>query len=145
MRYMKRNIKIRYLFYGLNIFIPLLFGLFLYLKFRREAYVSQIINKYITFPVISFSFFPRWLIPFFRNFASDILWAYSLGFAVQPIIGYSRKNLLFTFLLCVCFEILLEVLQKIDVFHGTFDLLDIIFEAISVCLSLIIIKNFEEV
>lgn len=141
---MRENSSQRYFFYGLNAVIPLVLGLFLYLTLRADAYVSIILSKYISLPSFPYSTFPNWAVVFLRNFASDILWAYSLGFAVMFVLGHSRKNLLCGFFLCIGFEVLLEVFQKAGVFLGTFDFLDILLEAISICLALFIINTFEE-
>lgn len=141
---MNRYTRTRYLFYGFNIAIPLLCGLYLYLALRPDAYVSIFISKFIPLPIFPSSSFQRGIVAVLQNFASDMLWAYSLGFAVMLVLGYSRKNLFSAALLCVGFEVLLEVLQKAGLFHGTFDFLDILLEAITVCLALIHIKMFEE-
>ena len=136
--------RTRILFYGLNIALPLFFGLYLYLTLRADAYISLFICKFIPLPDFPFVSFPEWAIAFLRNFASDMLWAYSLGFSVMLIMGYSQRKTLFALCLCVGFEVLMEVLQKIGVFHGTFDFLDILLEAISICLALFFINKFEE-
>ena len=141
---MKWKVKTRYLFYGVNIVVPLLIGLLLYITFRRDAYVSILISKYLNLPALSRSILPKWLVSFFRNYASDILWAYSLGFAVMLTLGYNRRNLVFSFFVCICFEAFLEVLQKVEVLHGTFDYFDILLEAVFICLALFNIKKHEE-
>ncbi len=141
---MKDNAVPRHVFYGLNIFIPLLFGAFLYLTLRSDSFLSVFINRYIAFPSFSYSAFPRWLITFLRNFACDILWAYSLSFAVMHILDYCRKNLRHAFILCVCFICLVEAFQKAGIFHGTFDYLDILLEVCSVFIALQLIKKYEE-
>ncbi len=141
---MKGKAKFRYLFYGVNIVIPLLIGLLLYVTFRRDAYVSILISKYLNLPALSNSTLPEWLISFFRSFASDILWAYSLGFAVMLTLGYNRRNLVCSFFVCIFFEAFLEVLQKVGILHGTFDDLDILLEAVFICLALFNIKKHEE-
>ena len=60
------------------------------------------------------------------------------------VLGYSRKKLLLAAFLCVGFEGLLEVFQKTGLFHGTFDVLDILNEAGIICLALYFIKKYEE-
>lgn len=141
---MKERSSHQHLFYGLNIAIPLILGLFLYLTLRADAYVSIVLSKFISLPAIPYTFFPNWAVAFLRNFAADILWAYALGFAVLFVLGYSPKNLLCGLFLCIGFVVLLEVLQIAGVFHGTFDSFDILLETISVCLALFFIKEYEE-
>lgn len=61
------------------------------------------------------------------------------------VLGYSRKKLLLAAFLCVGFEVLLEFFQKTGLFHGTFDVFDILIEAVAICLALSLIKKYEEV
>lgn len=142
---MNRSTRIRYLFYGLNIAIPLLLGLYIYLALRADTYISIIINGFLSLPILPPSIFPRVILAFLRNYASDMLWAYSLGYAVMFVLGYSRKKLLLAAFLCVGFEVLLEFFQKTGLFHGTFDVFDILIEAVAICLALSLIKKYEEV
>ena len=141
---MKNKLLARYLFYSLNIILPLFFGLFLYLNLRADSYVSVLLNIFIPFPVLSFSVFPEWFVSFLRNYVSDVLWAYSLGCAISLVLGYSRKKILYVILLCSGFVSILEILQKTGIFHGTFDFFDILLEICAVCMALIIIFIFEE-
>ncbi len=141
---MNRSTRTRYLFYGLNIAIPLFLGLYIYLALRTDTYISIIINRFLPLPVVPSSYFSRGILAFLRNFASDMLWAYSLGYAVMLVLGYSRKNILLATFLCVGFEVLLEFFQKTGLFHGTFDVFDILIEAAIICLALFLIKKYEE-
>ena len=132
------------LFYGLNIIIPLVLGLIIYLLFRRDSRLFVFISRFCSIPSSLNGSLPLPVEAFFRNFASDMLWAYSLTCSVIFVLGYSHKNMLITFLICVCFEIVIEIMQHTSFFHGTFDVLDIILEMFSTCLALIIIKKYEE-
>ncbi len=141
---MNSAVKQRRFFYWLNICIPLLVGLILYLSFRKDAFISVFWGKYLPLPAPLFKSLPEWLSLFLRNYASDILWAYSLGFAIQLVLGRSKRSRLHTLVVCLCFEVILEVLQRFGVIRGTFDYLDILLEACSICLALLVIKVFEE-
>lgn len=138
------NHRARFFFYGFNILFPLLCGLYLYLTLRSDAYITLFISRFVSLPQFPYAFFSCGAIDFLRNFASDMLWAYSLGYAVVLVVGHSRNNLLFSLSLCMGFEVLVEVLQKTGVFHGTFDFLDILFEALSISLALFLINMYEE-
>ena len=79
-----------------------------------------------------------WLI--FRNYALDMLWGYSLVFAVYLIIDNNTAGwqvLLLTFV----FSTFIEAIQLYQTIPGTFDLLDIIAEGIAEIIAVIIIKN----
>lgn len=136
--------KRRLIFYILNIIIPLVLGLVLYLSFRRDSYIAILVSKYIYLPISPESLIPDGLKAFLRNFVSDILWAYALSFAVVLTIGYSKKRMWFSALICLSFIVTTELFQKIDIFHGTFDVLDILFETLSICLALLFINTYEE-
>lgn len=141
---MKESAVSRYVFYALNVALPLLVGFLLYLTLRKEAYISIFIDRYLAVPAWLCAAFPEWLITFLRNFASDILWAYALCFAVMLILEYGHGHSLFAFIICVCLICLVEAFQKAGIFHGTFDYLDILLEVSSVCIALYFIKNYEE-
>ena len=132
------------MFYTLHIVVPLLAGLYLYLTLRPDAYVSLFVSRFLPLPAPAAPRLPEWLSSFLRNHAADMLWAYALGFAVQSVLGYSRRKLLVSSLLCVCFEILVELSQRFGVLQGTFDPLDAVLEALSVCLAMLVINLFEE-
>ncbi len=141
---MKVSDRRPFLFYFLNIVIPLLIGLFIYLTLRRDAFISVVLNRYVSLPELSYPKLPEWPGLFLRYYASDMLWAYALCFAVQFILGYSRRNQRISFLLCAGLVVLIELLQKYAVIHGTFDLFDIVAETCSVCISLLTVRLYEE-
>lgn len=130
------------LFFGLNTSLPLVLGLLVYLTLGQDSWIAGFLGRF--FPLPAFSGPPGRAAVILRNFAPDILWAYSLGFAVMALLGDSRKNRRLALLLCVCFEGTLEGLQKTGVLPGTFDPLDIALEALSTCLALLMIRIFQE-
>lgn len=140
---MKRTLR-RQFFYISNVFIPLVFGLLLYLIFQKDAFVSIVVN--FLFPSLSL---PAIDIPviferILRNYAADALWSYSLTFAFVFVIGYERKRLHISAIVCFTFEIFMEYLQRIEVLNGTFDFFDILVELISTCVATILIYMYEE-
>lgn len=141
---MKGKTRFHHVFVFLNIAIPLLLGLFLYLMFRRDSYVSLVLGKYISFSDWPEPAWPVWAVAAVRNFSADIMWAYALTFSVLYTLGYSPKHLILTFAVCLGLIIGVELMQKLGVFHGTFDFLDISLETLSVCLALFVIKKHEE-
>ena len=81
-----------------------------------------------------------WLVTLCRNFLPDILWAYSLTFAVALVWLPEEKVILKVLVICISFEIGVELSQKIGLISGTFDWLDIIFEVCATVLGALIIK-----
>jgi len=130
-------------FYLLNIVVPLASGLIIYLSFRPESYLSSFAESAgISIQLNSFK--PGILYLFIKNYFSDILWAYSLTFAVAFVLGYSRRNLVLTVIICLLFSAVLESFQRLGIFNGTFDVLDIAFEGLSTVLSAALITYYEE-
>ena len=125
-----------------NILLPLLAGASLYiisspnvifLKYLKLRIViaSELMNSHI------------WFWPILRNYMPDMLWGYSLVFAVYMIIDNNAASMRMLFYVLV-FSIALELLQLFPMIPGTFDLLDIFVEGVAEMLAVIIIKKYEE-
>ena len=125
-----------------NILLPLLAGASLYiisspnvifLKYLKLRIViaSELMNPHI------------WFWPILRNYIPDMLWGYSLVFAVYMIIDNNAASMRMLIYVLV-FSIFLELLQLLPTVPGTFDLLDILVEGASEMLAVIIIKKYEE-
>ena len=125
-----------------SILLPLLAGASLYiisspnvifLKYLKLRIViaSELINPHI------------WFWPILRNYIPDMLWGYSLVFAVYMIIDNNAASMRMLFYVLV-FSIALELLQLFPMIPGTFDLLDIFVEGVAEMLAVIIIKKYEE-
>lgn len=141
---MSGRLRAQMLFCALHIAAPLLLGLGIYLSFRRDAWVAVLLGKWIWLPEAQDAAWPVWLAAFLRNYACDMLWAYSLTFAVRAVVGFRGWERHFVFGICVLFAAFTELAQRAGFFPGTFDPLDIILEALSICLALFTIKKYEE-
>lgn len=127
-------------FWSLNILIPLFSGLILYLLFRSDTYVSQFIYGIFAIPknaaiLCGDSRFFK----FIRFYACDILWAYSLTFLLSLIIGHKSIQNIIVFIIALSFDGTIEFLQKFDIIPGTFDIIDILLEAVITVFALLII------
>ena len=125
-----------------NILLPLLAGASLYiisspnvifLKYPKLRIViaSELMNPHI------------WFWPILRNFIPDMLWGYSLVFAVYMIIDNNAASMRMLIYVLV-FSTFLELLQLLPTVPGTFDLLDMLVEGVAEILAVIIIKKYEE-
>ena len=132
-------------FFCANIGIPLLLGGLLYWFFRADAFVSVVLRRLLALPAPQAPALPAGLTRLLTYYAADILWAYSLAFAVTPILGQDRRSLRLGRWICIGFEALLELLQRFGVLPGTFDVLDIVLEAAAICLAIRIIHKYTEV
>ena len=134
-------------FWLLNILLPLLLGTAFYLLFRPETHIAVFLRSVIRIgkwdpPASGTVVHPLYLLA--SSFLCDILWAYALTFCVRLILHDAKSHMTLTFLICVCFELLMELLQKTRLLNGTFDTLDILLEASATVLALLIINQKEE-
>lgn len=138
---MKKSISA---FWALNIALPLLLGLLIYYFWRPDATVSHILYRY--FPISGqlpsnlHSRFPL-LSKFTSNFACDMLWTYSLVFSLTAILGTSSRRLCCASVIAIIYGFIFELLQLKSIVPGTFDIVDILFEAISSIAAAIYIKQ----
>lgn len=132
----------RLLFYGLNILLPLLCGLLVYLRFRPRAYVSIFLGQLLSLPPgIRTPEGPAALV---SGFLPDVLWAWALCFAATAALGWQQRERRAALTVCLLFAALTELLQKTGVFPGTFDWMDILAESAAAVLAAVTIHLFEE-
>lgn len=135
-----RNKK-RVSFIVLNIGIPLLIGGLLYYLFSPDVLFVRWLDSFLPIHFhASLESIPLSL-KVLRNYAFDILWAYSLTVAMLcielPFFSSMRNLILFIFVL----EAVMETLQLMPCINGTFDVYDIAAEAIT---GILVIKIFYE-
>ncbi len=109
---------------ALNIVLPLVIGLLIYIFLKHGTYINVLFNYesdiYLT------GFFGNAVI----SWATDILWAYSLSFLLFALSApFKRKYpILITEII---FFIIMEMLQKYSIITGTFDIIDIAAEILA--------------
>ena len=117
-------------FYILNICIPLLIGGVVYYICCPDVYFAEQFDELtgINFHInIEKSVYGIRLL---RFYFFDVLWAYSLTFAVVLVIGHEyRLSVLFGVI--ALFEAAMELLQLIPGVLGSFDIFDILLEAVT--------------
>ena len=115
------NGMIKKIFYGANIIFPILIGVLIY-------YIS------------SLGFVDSNAFVLVRGYVPDMLWAYSLVFALFCFVGNSAV------LIAIPFAILMEGVQLWETVRGTFDVMDIVVEILAEAFAAFIIhKYFVEV
>jgi hypothetical protein len=80
------------------------------------------------------------LVRFNRNYLPDMIWGYTLVFAIYCIVGNNAANLLKVFMLAFLFSTAMEILQLTSVVEGTFDVLDLLVEFLAEATAVFIIK-----
>lgn len=128
-------------FYILNIVLPLVIGTIVYVHVKPSAPISQLIYflLHIKTPVLNIK--PTGIHRFIQYYLCDILWSYSLTFALSLYLGKDR--LLLSYAIAVSFSTLVEVLQLLPQVLGSFDIFDIIVQLIACTISIHIITFYE--
>lgn len=136
-----------HVFYLINIFIALILGLLIYIVFRPDTYISKWFSEstHLGSIAIGMRVKKNIVIAFLRNYMGDFLWAYALTYSVQIFIEANRKKGYIALIIsCIIFEILIEVMQKLNIISGTFDLYDIIVEVFATCSATLFIYMVKE-
>lgn len=127
--------KSKILYYSINILAPLIIGVIIYVLARPETIISQIVYKIFHINHESIIDIPR----FFTNYGCDFLWSYSLvnGFY---LVTQSYK---YTLVVCISFNILVEIMQLLPIISLVFDPIDIFVESLAILIGLAFILIFE--
>ena len=123
----------------MNICVPLVIGLLIYVTKTERTFISDFFG--ITKSVLPVVEYPE----FISNHACDCLWAYSLFFGIRLSVGYNPKDkhYLMVVLISLCVAIALEAIQLTNLVNGTFDVLDILFEIVSMAVAYIVMTTAE--
>lgn len=124
----------------LNIFIPLAIGLCIYLFFHNTTIINIFVNTFFVIKPLNCNG-QNFFIYFLKCWACDILWAYSLFFALFYILKPFKSRIMFAAMLSIFLSIFVEILQYIQIINGTFDILDITFEITVIIFAVIILKR----
>ena len=120
---MKNKIDFQYLIFGT---VSIIVGLFIYLIYRPETYISKLILSYIEFQ------FYKYKIPVLNNnfikfYFPDYLWAFSLSCGLHLIFKPKQLNTAYCTILVSIIGLMYELLQWVNFINGTGDFIDIIF------------------
>ena len=128
----------RYLFFALNIFLPLNIGFLFYYLYQESTYINEIfpLNK-------NFAYANSLVCYIMLNWGCDFLWAYAWFFPLYWSTGNYKKTIIIaTSSICV-----LESLQLIRIEGlkcGTFYFYDILVEIVGVVVATLVTKLFKK-
>lgn len=125
--------------FAVNVLIPLICGLFIYLTKAERTYLSDFLSGLRSvLPIIRY---PQVI----GNFACDFLWTYSLFFCLRLTLGDKLKGEynLTVIAVTVIVAIILETIQLIKTVPGTFDPLDILVELIAIAVAFLVVTIIE--
>ena len=127
--------------YWINILVPLLFGVIVYLYWMPDAYISRMILRFFHISYATDRGKPEGIGKFIRYYLSDICWAYALTVSLALYLG--RHSLVMTYIISTIFVVLIELLQLLPQTPGYFDIFDIIAEVITSTVTIFIINLYE--
>ncbi len=128
--------------YGIHIAVSLLMGTVFYLIFSPNTFISQAVFNMtgngtaaiVTLPDVWWTNVLTW-------YACDWLWGYALTFVLALILGTSTRGLLETISVAAVFEVIVEWLQRLGIFAGTFDVLDILVEWMATLVAVLVLQH----
>ncbi len=128
-------------FYRINIILPLISGVLVYLYWRPDTYISAFIWNISGVSPPQPQGKPTGIQIIIRYYLCDALWAYALIFSLAAFIGIDDIRLIC--IIGACFSIFMESMQLLPQFPGSFDVIDILVEIIICILATYIIKKHE--
>lgn len=78
-----------------------------------------------------------------RNYLPDMMWGYSLVFALFYIIGNNAASIRKVFGMAFSFSAVMEMMQKVSFVPGTFDVFDIAVEFLAEAIAACIIYKYK--
>lgn len=132
--------KRKNLFLIVNNLIPLALGLVIYLLCYKSTYINTTFENIFGFSLPYF-YFDNTFHRFITCWACDILWAYSLTFALFICLNTFKNALFISGIIAILFSIGIELLQINDIINGTFDIVDIFIEVTIIIFAIIKIKR----
>ena len=125
--------------FAVNVVLPLMCGLFIYLTKPETSLLSHLFAGFCSvLPVIRYPLIIQY-------YAADFLWAYSLFFCLRLSLGDELKGKynVFLVLLEAVVAMLLEYLQILRVVPGTFDIFDMGTELLAIFIGLLVLNIIE--
>ncbi len=130
-------------FYMANIGIPLLIGAVIYMFLGDDVIFLKALYSW-TGTYFGSNPADSVIRMVIRYYLPDILWAYALFFALDLSVDNNAAGLRGISVIAFVFSAIMEVLQLLPVVPGTFDIADIVLEAVAELVAAVIIKNFYE-
>lgn len=124
-----------------NCLISLLIGIAFYGIYDNTTIVTSYIYELFGYdhPILSAD---GQLLVVIRSYGLDLIWAYSLWFGINLCCFVFKYKILISSIVTIACSAAIEMLQLFGAFLGTADVLDVLFEAIGVCLAIIVYKLY---
>jgi hypothetical protein len=137
------NDKYSRIFLLCNAIVPIIIGTMIYCLIASDVYFVEKIDSLLNTCISPYHVDANFqYMKFIRNYLPDMVWGYSLMFALFICSGNNTVDLLRIFIVAVVFSIAMESLQLTNIVRGTFDVLDIMVEVLSEGIAVFIIQKY---
>lgn len=124
-----------------NICLPILIGIVIYYVISPDVIFVQKIDALFGREVHAIKTnIDSVFLKYIRFYLLDILWGYSLVFALYFVTGNNTAELMKILKIAFVFSAIMEILQLTSIVKGTFDVIDIIMELLAEIIAVFIIK-----
>ena len=140
----KTRIHKYYIFFMVCVLLPLLLGGILYYIFCPNVFFVKCIDSVTGIEVHLRPDMNNLIMRLVRFYGFDIIWAYSftnMFFILVSILHNWRNRYI---LIPTVFVSSIELLQKTDIMHGTFDYIDIVVQIIGSLFAMVIINILKQ-
>jgi hypothetical protein len=129
-----------------NIILPLFLGAAVYFFTSEDVVFVEMVSSFLGKPINNVCADPYSVVTrLVRYYIPDVIWAYALVFALYFSFGNNAARVKIVFVIAVIFSSIMEAIQLFPAIPGTFDLIDILVEAIAEIIAAFIIKiQYEE-
>lgn len=116
--------------------LPLVIGGLAYYLFCPSVVFVKLIDSAINLNVhIPYEAEENIVLSLLRWYLLDFLWAFSFASAVYLIFENKRLSMVISLMIPIVFGVVFEILQYVGVVAGTFDICDIVAEALAIGMS----------
>lgn len=123
-----------------NILIPIVLGAIIYYVTSPNVIFVKYIDAFLGNSTrISVFGKKLWLMRFVRNYLLDMMWSYALVFTLFSTSDNNTAELRNIWVIAFAFSALMEILQLTPKVNGTFDVFDILVEALAEVAAVFII------
>lgn len=123
-----------------NIIVPILLGALLYFIVAPDVIFVNVLGSFMGSETAVVSQPETFLDYFVRYYMMDMLWGYSLVFALFLCLG-NNAAIKKVFIIAFVFSTVMELLQLTTIVPGVFDVWDILMEGIAEAIAAFIIKT----
>lgn len=125
----------------INIIIPIVTGAIIYYLMSPDVKFVRWVDDVAGIGFhISDTAMDNVMLRLLRNYFPDMLWGYSLVFALFLAMGNNLENLRKIFITSFLFTTVMELFQLVQITSGTFDVCDILFTFVAEAAAFLIIK-----